>query len=272
MYLSCSSLACTMDEYPNIKDAIIEMKELGFRAFDLAAFEGWQNVNPSMLAERNESWSREFINAVVESGMKVSSFNCGPSKPLNEPKPSSFAQYEKEYIALLNLAEMVNCPNITVQPGSALKDYSFTKSFDTSMKHLAKLSSLNKDRGVTLSLEGHQGSLLEKPEDALRMMKHLWPSVGFTYDPSHFVMQGISLKETEPLLDYTVHVHVRNSSSEKMQDTMEEGIIDFHWLISALNAHGYNGAVAIEYFSGFDKEFKNTIALREMLLELNVEV
>ena len=273
MYISCSSLACVMNEYPHIRDAIIKMKKLGFQAFDLAAFEGWQNVSPSMLAAENESWSREFTDAVVESVMKVSSFNCGPSIPLNEPEPDSFAQYEREYIALLHLAEMVNCPNITVQPGGrALKDYSFTELFDTSMTHLAKLSSLNKSRNVTLSVEGHEGSILEKPEDALRMMKNLWPAVGFTYDPSHFVMQGISLEETEPLLDYTMHVHVRNASLGKMQDTMADGIVDFHRLISALKAHGYNGAVTIEYFSGFDKEFENTIALRELLLDLNVGI
>jgi sugar phosphate isomerase/epimerase len=136
------------------------------------------------------------------------------------------------------------------------------------MQHLAKLASLNKSRKITLSVEGHQGSLLEKPEDALRMMKSLWPTVGFTYDPSHFVMQGISLEETEPLLDYTMHVHVRNASLGKMQDTMTDGIVDFQWLITALQAHNYDGAVSIEYFSGFDTEFKNTIALRELLYNM----
>jgi sugar phosphate isomerase/epimerase len=260
-----------MNEYPHIEDAIAKMKELGFRGFDLAAFEGWQNVNPSMLAEAGESWSKEFAHIVKESDMRVSSFNCGISKQLNDDNPDSFAQYKKEYIALLNLAEVVNCPNITVQPGRVSENDSFEKAFNTSMKHLSELSELNKERNVTLSLEGHQGSILENPKDALRMMKSLWPSVGFTYDPSHFTMQGISLKETEPLLDYTMHVHVRNASLGKMQDTMADGIVDFHWLISALTARSYDGAVAIEYFSGFDKEFKNTIALRELLLKLDVE-
>ena len=271
MYISCSSLVFPLNEYPNIKDVIIKMKELGFQAFDLAAFEGWQNVNPSMLTEEGESWSGEFARLVADSCMRVSSFNCGPSKQLNDANPDSFAQYNREYIALLNLAEVVNCPNITVQPGGVSEDSKFEKAFDISMKHLAELSELNKGHDVTLSLEGHQGSILENPKDALRMMKNLWPSVGFTYDPSHFTMQGISLKETEPILDYTMHVHVRNASLGKMQDTMENGIVDFHWLISALKACSYDGAVSIEYFSGFDREFKSTIALRELLLKLDVE-
>jgi len=271
MYLSCSSLVCPLETYPQITDVLRELKALGFQAFDLAAFEGWQNVDPSRLAGGGDAWSRAFVDAVAAAGMHVSSFNCGFSKPLNDPDPAAFAQCRQEYLALLDLAEAVRCANLTVQPGNPIAGQARDRSFDTLLAHLSELAALAQGRGVTLGVEAHYGSLLEKPEDAQRMAQALWPGAGLTYDPSHLVMQGIPLPEAEALLAYTVHVHVRNASLHNMQETMADGVIDWAWLVGALRAHGYRGALAIEYFGGFDAGFENTRALRDRLLALGVQ-
>lgn len=102
-------------------------------------------------------------------------------------------------------------------------------------------------------------------------MEDFWPGIGYTYDPSHFVMADIPLIRTEDLLDYTSHVHMRNASSGKMQDTMANGTVDIEWLVSSLKAHGYEGALSIEYFRDFDSDFANTLDLRRRLVELGVE-
>jgi sugar phosphate isomerase/epimerase len=288
MYLSCSSLVCPLETYPKITDVLRELKALGFQAFDLAAFEGWQNVDPSRLAGGGDAWSRAFVDAVAAAGMHVSSFNCGFSKPLNDPDPAAFAQCRREYLALLDLAEAVRCANLTVQPGNPIagqahsrtlyyaqgfgSGQAWDRSFDALLAHLSELAALAQGRGVTLGVEAHYGSLLEKPEDAQRMAQALWPEVGLTYDPSHLVMQGIPLPEAEALLAYTVHVHVRNASLHKMQETMADGIVDWAWLVGALRAHGYRGALAIEYFGGFDAGFENTRVLRDRLLALGVQL
>jgi sugar phosphate isomerase/epimerase len=85
-------------------------------------------------------------------------------------------------------------------------------------------------------------------------------------------MGDIPLRRTEGLLDYTVHVHVRNASLGKMQDTMANGNMDIEWLVSALKAHGYEGALSIEYFRDFDSDFVSTLALQRLLVELGVEL
>lgn len=270
MHLSCSTLVCPHDTYPSIGDAIHKIKELGFRAIDVAAFEGWQNVDPSSLAAGDQSWPQELAAGLEAMGLEVSSLNCGPSQQLSDPDPASFAQYRREHQALVDLAAAVGCPNITVQPGGVREGLGFGRSFDVSLGHLSELSGAGAESGVSLSVEGHQGSLLEKPADGVRLMEALWPSVGFTYDPSHFVMQEIPLHETEGLLDYTVHVHVRNASAGNMQATMDEGRVDFAWLVSALRERGYQGGVAIEYFSGFDADFRNTLALQDLLVQLGI--
>jgi sugar phosphate isomerase/epimerase len=270
MYVSCSCLVCAQHEYPTIQDAISKIADLGFAALDLDAFENWQHVNPSTLVGSDGSWEQHFVEAVAASGMTVSSLNCGPSTKIVDPNPDAFTRYKREYTALLDLAQRMACPNITLQPGGKPEGVPLGESLDTLIGHARQLSALNEGRDVTLSIEGHQASVIEKPRDALRMVNELWPAVGFTYDPSHFVMQEIALPDTEPLLDCTLHVHARNASSAKMQDTMADGTVDFAWLVSALRRHGFDGALTIEYFAGFDPDFTSTLALRDHLIELGV--
>ena len=269
MYLSCSTLCFKLSDYPDIHDVLARIKTLGFAAVDLAAFENWQNVNPSsLLTDAGPAWVREFSAALAKTGLRVSSFNCGPSARLNDSDPVAFTRYIREYRALLDFAETVGCPNLTVQPGYPIDGQSLTVSQMITQSHLEALAKLHEGRSVTLSVEGHQGSILENPADALTMMRALWPAIGFTYDPSHWVMQDIPLPETAALLDVTYHVHVRNAALDKMQETMAAGVVDFHWLIPALVAHGYDGAIAIEYFEGFDVDLSSTIALRDLVWEM----
>jgi sugar phosphate isomerase/epimerase len=270
MYLSCSCLVCAKPEYPTLADALAKIRELGFGAADLDVFENWQHVSPSELAAGGDEAVERVARTVAESGLDVDSMNCGPSRSLGDPAPESFAQYKAEFAALLALAERIGCPNITLQPGPVLADLPAGEQFAVTVDHLRELSAMAGDQDVLVSLEGHAGTIIERPESAVELMERVWPSVGFTYDPSHPVLQDIDLERTRPLLKFTDHVHVRNASSGQMQATMADGTVDFAWLVEALRSVEYFGAVAIEYFDGFDADFTSTLALRDRLRQLGV--
>ena len=270
MYVSCSGLVMVQSDYPTVEDALAKMQELGFAALDLDIFENWQHVNPSVLAA-SEGEVQSLIRTVVASGMKVSSFNCSPSKSLLDPDPNSLAQYKREIAVLLDMAEKLDCPNITLQPGGNREGRSGAEVLGTLKANLTVVGRLAEGRNVTVSIENHANTVVEKPEVALVLIKELWPAVGITYDPSHMTLQDIPLPDSECLLDYTVHAHARNASSAKMQDTMQDGTVDFEWLIPALKAHGYDGGISIEYFNGFDADFTSTRALKERLVQLGVD-
>jgi sugar phosphate isomerase/epimerase len=270
MYISCSGIGCDGKNYPTIQETIAKLKDVGFRSFDLDAFENWQHVSPSVLAEGDDQWVEAFISTVSETSMNVSSFNCGLSKALCDPEPEAFTQCKKEFMALLDLARAVGCPNLTLQPGERIEGIEDKQMISALKTHLAELAEPAQESGISLGVENHYGSVVENPDVILEVVAPLWPAVGLTYDPSHFVMQDISLPEYEPLLARTTHVHVRNASTGKMQDTMENGTVDFEWLIPALERNGYDGAVTIEYFSAFDKDFTTSLVLRDLLIELGV--
>ena len=271
MYVSCSCLACAMDRFPEVEDALSTIRDLGFRAFDLDVFENWQHINPSELARDPEAWATRLSKAMAANGLAVSSFNCGLSQRLADPDPAAFEQYCTEFAALLTLADGLACPNITLQPGPVLDGIGRAAQLQTMGDHLARLADLRGDRPLTIGLEGHAHTLIERPEEAIPLIDRVWPAVGYTYDPSHPELQGIPLPDAEPLFDRICHVHVRNASLGKMQDTMADGTVDFAWIVAALEAHGYDGALAIEYFGDFDPDFTSVAALRDHLVGLGVD-
>jgi sugar phosphate isomerase/epimerase len=265
MHIGCSS-AVANDL--GIRAAVLRLRELGFRYVDVFVFDDYAHLGPSRLAAGNRDEAEALMDAVVQSGMRVSSLNCLFSGVAAVPETRG--QVGREYLALLEVAEEVGCPNLTVQAGGVLEGQDFSAAFDAAHEGLLWLHSLAEDRGATLSFEAHVGSVVEKPADALRMAESLWPAVGVSYDPSHFAMQEIPFKDTEALLAYAVHVHVRNASPGQMVAPMAEGIVDFGSLVTALNERDYEGAVAIEYLDAKDEA--DVVALRDLLVHLGVEL
>jgi sugar phosphate isomerase/epimerase len=264
MYLSCST--CVESHRP-LPEALDRIAELGFEFVDLIVIERMQHIQPSDLAERPDEMIPAIAEAVLHAGLKVSSLNCGLSVRFSDD-PDALDQIEREWSALLRLAEEVGCSLLTMQLGGYNDRIGRVEAFDRGRAGLRQLLDLAGDRQIRLSFEPHSGSPAEKPADALYLAKRLWPGIGITYDPSHFEMQpDVSLKDSEMLLDYTMHVHVRNAALARMQAPMDEGTVDFAWLISALRKRDYSGAVAIEYLDGAEAD---ALKLRDPLIELGV--
>jgi len=264
MYVSCSS--CVEAHLP-LPQALARIAELGFGQVDLFVIEHMEHISPAQLAAE-PSMAGAIAGAIGRAGLGVSSLNCGFSVPFAE-MASARVQMEREYRAMLGLAEAVGCPLLTTGIGTYEERASRVESCDQVLAGLSHLAGLATDRQVRLSFEPHFGSPAEKPADALYLAKRVWPDVGVTYDASHFTMQPEvgPLMVTEPLLAYTVHVHVRNAAPCRMQAGMEEGTVDFPWLVEALRRRNYAGALAIEYLDGAEEE---ALKLREVLAGLGV--
>ena len=101
-------------------------------------------------------------------------------------------------------------------------------------------------------------------------MDRTFPNIGITYDPSHYVMQGISLLETKEIVSYSHNVHIRNARQGAMQAGMDDGEISLEEFVGMLGDSNYNGYVSIEYFNGFDGGCANIIKIREELISLGI--
>lgn len=264
MHVSCSSC---VEAHRALPEALARIAELGFRQVDLFLIEHMKHISPAELAAE-PGMVGAITTAIQAAGIEVSSLNCGFSVPFVEAA-SARAQMEREHRAILKLAEAVRCPLLTIGIGTYDERVGRVESFDRVVAGLNWLAGLTRNPQPRLSFEPHFGSPAEKPADALYLAKRVWPDVGVTYDPSHFAMQPDvgPLTMTEPLLAYTVHVHVRNAAPDRMQAPMAEGTVDFPWLVAALRRRSYAGALAIEYLDGAEEE---ALKLREVLAGLGV--
>ena len=70
------------------------------------------------------------------------------------------------------------------------------------------------------------------------------------------------------MLEYTTHVHLRNAVVGNFQAPMDEGILDFDWVLNALKTRGYNGHISIEYIDGSEGyDLKEQIVILKKLIE-----
>ncbi len=95
-------------------------------------------------------------------------------------------------------------------------------------------------------VEPHIGSLIDKPERALDLVKRV-PGLGFTLDYAHFTRARISDARIEPLAKFATHLHVRAARPGRLQSALKENTIDFPRVLAALHKHKFTGWIALEY-------------------------
>jgi len=132
----------------------------------------------------------------------------------------------------------------TPQPGLS-RQQAWTNATDT-LRQMVRGAA---DQGVRLNVEPHTGSLIERPEAALRMAGEV-PGLTFTLDYSHFISKGIPQAQVYPLHEHTAHMHARQAKAACGGCAVEDGTIDFGRIIGRLKAAGWDGVIAMEFFGG----------------------
>ncbi|MHC4788631.1 MAG: sugar phosphate isomerase/epimerase family protein, partial [Planctomycetota bacterium] len=192
MRLSCCS-AVAGDV--GLVEAVPRLRSFGFRRIDVLASEQVPHLRPATLAAGDDAEASALREAVARFGVEVTSINCLLSGVAADPDARE--RVGGEFLALLEVARQVGCPNMTVQSGGVREGQAFAEAFEAAREGLSWLHSLKGSGGPALSFEPHVGAVVQRPADALRMVRALWPSVGITYDPSHFAMQEVPFEATE---------------------------------------------------------------------------
>ncbi len=119
------------------------------------------------------------------------------------------------------------------------------------VNRVGELAAYAKGRGVTLAIEPHVGSMLDRPERVVWLMDQLRaPNVGVNFDISHFNVVGLSIEETVPLLaPLSVHTHIKDERGvvPNYQFLIPgEGEFDYVRYLRAMQTAGYTGFITVE--------------------------
>ncbi len=196
---------------------------------------------------------------------------------INAPDPAKREEQVVLFRQLLPFALALGTPGLTISPGiqhSDGADHSLARSIPV----LLEIVQAAADSDLRISYEPHMDSSVISPEQALLVVEAV-PGLSITLDYAHFIVQGYTLEDLQPLLQHTSHVQIRQAVKGRLQTPHEQGRIDFDVLIHDLAKEDYHGVLCVEYMTTVGwhgmmpvNVVKETIKTRDALKKLRQAV
>ncbi len=256
MSIACSTAVLSKEP---LAGALATIKGLGIDKVDLLTIDGWAHVNTQDLADDWGPTLDRVDRLLGEHSLTAIALNTGVSPQLHDRSPEANARRASEIEALVRLAAHLGVGVAAIQPRNADPERPWEEVLADCVATLKEQRSAGDAAGVTFALELHVRSPFETPDQA-RAFCDAMPDMPLVYDPTHFVMQGIDLPETEWLMNHAVHVHLRDAAPGQLQTHFGEGAVDFDWLFNTLKDRGYQGHFSIEYLQMKDMEVLDDVA------------
>lgn len=243
MAIACSTLVRCASP---LERALADIAAMGFARIDLLVIDGWVHVHTRDLADQFDQTVAGIDRLLRQHNLMPIALNTGVGPQLHQRSPAINARRIREVEALIRCMQHYGITIAAIQPRNADRDRPWDEVLRDCVATLREQTAMGRAAGITFALELHVNSPFETLDQARRLLAEL-PDLPLVYDPSHFVMQGIDLKETGWLIDYAHHVHLRDAAPGKLQVPFGTGAIDFDWLLGTLRERGYQGHFSIEY-------------------------
>ena len=257
------------------ESAVEMIRLLELEAVDVCLMGNRSHIRPEDVRDDIPGAAVRITVALAERGLAVSDLFCIPWTDFerfapNHPDPEERERSTALFADMLELAERIESPGLTMLPGIDWPGESHDDSFDRAVEELTARAERARERGVRFSIEPHLGSIAQDPGEARRLCEEA-AGVELTLDYSHFVYQDYPQDEIEPLVAHARHFHARGARAKRMQAALKDSVVDFDRMVDAALAAGYEGDIGLEYL-WIDWEHLNecdtvseTILLRDRL-------
>lgn len=243
MNIACST---TIGYKQDLPEALRGIRENGFTTVDLLAIDGWAHMNPRELSEQGEEGYDRIAELLAQYRLLPIGLNIGTRTNLHDRSAEAIKARKCEMMAMTSLMKVLLIPIAVLQPRARDTSRPYEDVLRDCAATWREMNEIAVRSGVGLALEMHVFSPFETLDQA-RALIDLVPDLKVVYDPSHLVMQGVPIRETEWLMDRSIHVHLRDAAYGHMQTRLGQGSVDFEWIFHALKRRHYRGPVSIEY-------------------------
>ncbi len=248
MAIACSTSVGTNS---SLAETLSSIASIAIPNVDLLVIDGWKHIHSQALADDFEATVAPVDALLAQNQLKPIALNSGVSPQLHQRSAEINAQRLREIAAVIRLMQHLDITIAAIQPRQPDRDRPYNDVLADCVATLREQISMGREAGVTFALELHVNSPFETLEQARQLLDQM-PDLPLVYDPTHFVMQGIDLRETGWLMEHAAHVHLRDADRDKMQVPFGTGAVDFDWLLGTLKDRGYNGHLSIEYLETSD--------------------
>lgn len=273
MRLACADNTFRLLEPWESAVELIRLLELD--GVDVCLMGNRSHLRPEDVRDDIPACARRVHAALTKSGLELSDLFAIPWTDFETMAPNHPDAAERErsralFRDMLELAVLAGAPGLTMLPGIDWPGETHEASFQRAVEELGLRAERARAESVRLSIEPHLGSVVQDPKEAKRLCETA-SGVELTLDYSHFVYQGYSQEEIEPLVPHARHFHARGAREKRMQAALKDSVVDFERMIDVMRETGYDGDIGLEYL-WIDWEHLNecdtvseTILLRDRL-------
>lgn len=232
--------SCTLEEAAGIARA------LGFGALELDGV-----MDTTIPREGILNGSRDEIKRVRALGLDYPSIHWTFSKAslypaLNDPDPAVRQANKEQIKRLAEFCHESGILSMLVLPGMMMPGQTIDALRNCARDTFQEFLEIAEAAGVGLMFEPHVGCAFETPTSALWIAQQV-PGVGIALDYTHFVCQGYTAEDIEPLIPFATHVHMRQAKPGLLQTKLEDGTIHFPTLLDKLRVSGFKDYLSVEY-------------------------
>lgn len=235
----------------SLEQSIRLTRLLEFDGFDLVLMGNSAHTRPEDIADDLAGWAARTKHVLDAEGLEVADVFCVPwtdftTMAPNHPEVDERVRGRRLFRQMLDLAEAIGAPGVTMLPGVDWPDEEHATSLRRAADELQARAEEARQRGLGFSIEPHLGSVCRNPTDVSDLCERA-PSLRLTLDYTHFVAEGIAESEIEPLAPLARYVQTRGVAPGMLQAPLKLNTLDFERMIDVLHAAGYDGYVNVEY-------------------------
>ena len=141
--------------------------------------------------------------------------------------------------------------------------------FNAEVERLRHLVQIGNTHGLVIGIATEIGRMSEDPDSTKSLCKSV-RNLSVTLDPSHYIFGHAKSKEYDHLFEYVSHVRLRDTTKNKLQVQIGQGIQEYNKLVIQLNKVSYRRALCVDLapLPGLDQdaEMRKMRLLLESLL------
>ncbi|MEX2114839.1 MAG: TIM barrel protein [Pirellulales bacterium] len=168
--------------------------------------------------------------------------------------------YYEQFAACCRLAKATKVVALTI-PAAELGT-----PFNAEIERLQRLVSIASADGVLVGIKTETGRITQDPDTAVVLCDNV-KGLGITLDPSHYVYGPHAGNNYDQVLKHVINVQLRDTTKDKLQVRVGQGLIEYGRLITQLGKHRYNRALTVHITEMPDVDHAAEMRKMRLLLE-----
>jgi len=245
-------VAATTQCYPDLPldQAIEKLAHLEFSHIEIMVDEDGQHLKPSTIKEDFQTAYDICMSTqrLIVSGLYLNIADEGEA-------------YFDTFKKCCELAKAAKIVTLTVPSGE------HGTPFNEEVERYKELVKIAERHGVRVAMRSKVGALSADPDTVSVICGHV-KGLGLSLDPSHYMFGDAETTAYEKLYQYVHNVYLRDSTSDKLQVMVGQGVVDYGRIINQLRQVKYQRALCVDIQPTDDQDIDHDGELRKLRLLL----